>query len=334
MSTNYFTPPTLEPPRVIQNAAASIAPPTLPPASAPLDATYGALEGMPGYFERAGILKQLGTTGTESIYDKYIKLIRGERDKTSATLSGYGGLSFKANDPSTARDESLEISYETGRVGQQERTAYDAALAASLARGGVGRAELIGAALQRVSQEAQGVISQYAASISNPQGTGFADQMLTEQNKAIARYNELYGTDASAFLKAQMPAPVDAGGGTQTGADNLPPDRIVASGQAVSPNNEYVNGKTVYNGKGKPNTSAYRSRFKASDGYVVQEFPPEKRGGNYRVVVTFLYNPAAPASPGVNAGRAGLLPGTPAGDTTRPKNLPKPPPKKPPKRGK
>lgn len=296
MSTNYFAPPTVQVPRVISNSAESIAPSTLAP---PAPGEYGALEGQAGYGERSQIMTQMGT-GEGSIYDKYMKLIRARRTSTSAALSGYGGISFKPNDPTTAKDESLEIQQETGRVGERERSEYDKALFQSLASGGVGRAQLIGAALQRVSKEAQDIIGQYADAITNVSGTGYADLMLKEQNTALGRWAELYGADALQYVKDQMKnIPVST---PPTGPNTAPPHEIVAGGGQVSPNNEYVSGKTVYNGKGRPNTNAYRNRFKASDGYIVQEFPPSKPGGNYRVVVSFLFNPAAPAAPGVDAG--------------------------------
>lgn len=330
MSTNYFAPPTLAPPRTITNPAADIAVPTLGP-PVPVDPRYGALTGMDNYPVRAGLMDQLSDTGATSIYQRYMAMIRDKRDKTAAELSGYGGLSFNADDPATTnKDEGLTVRYETDRVGEKERAAYDEALAASLSRGGVGRAQLIGAGLQRVSQEAQNVIAQYASSITNAERTGYADQMRRDQDAVVARWSELYGADIAQFLKSQMPTVSDVAA-KPTGPDTARPDQIVAGGGQVSPSNEFVKGKTVYNGKGRPNTAAYRNRFKASDGYVVQEFPPDRKGGNYRVVITFLYNPASKGSPGVNAGRAGLLPGTPAGDTTRPNSLPKPAPKPKPK---
>jgi len=326
MSTNYFAPPTIAPPRVIENPAAEIRMPTLGPPTA-VDETYGALTGQTNAAQRAEIVKSLGT-GTGSIYDTYMRLIRAKRTETAGSLSGYGGISFRAvDDPSTPnRDESLEIQYETGRVGERERSEYDKALFQSLASGGVGRAQLIGAALQRVSKEAQDIIAQYSRSITNVEGTGYADIMGQKQSEALAKWSSLYGADAAEFLKANMPAPTPPGGDKPVGPNNAAPHEIVAGGGQVSPQNAFVNGKTVYNGKGKPNTKAYRDRFKASDGYVVQEFPPERRGDNYRVVVTFLYNPASPGSPGVNAG----LMRPPAGSPGRPVAAPPKPPAKPP----
>lgn len=330
MSTNYFAPPTIAPPRVIENPAAEIRIPTIAPGAT--SGEFGAIPQGANAPARAEQIRLLGT-GEGSIYDTYMKLIRAKRTETSGALSGYGGIAFKPSDDlsTVGRDESLEIQYETGRVGERERSEYDKALFQSLASGGVGRAQLIGAALQRVSKEAQDIISQYSRSITNAEGTGYADIMGVKQGEALAKWAELYGADAAQYVKDQMKdIPIAT---PPTGPNNAAPHDIVAGGGQVSPQNDFVKGKTVYNGSGKPNTKAYRDRFKASDGYIVQEFPPDRKGGNYRVVVTFLYNPASPASPGVNAGLMRPPAGSPGRPVVSPPRAPAKPPAKPPGRG-
>jgi hypothetical protein len=250
MSTNYFAPPTIAPPRIIDNPAQSIAPSTLGPPTA-VDETYGALVGQLGYGERAQKIKELGT-GAGSIYERYMGLIRDKRNATASSLSGYGGISFKPNDPATPnRDESLEIQQETGRVGERERSAYDEALFRSLQTGGVGRAQLIGAALQRVSKEAQDIIAQYANSITNTDNTGYGDLMLKEQNAALDRWRELYGADSQQFLKEL----------SQKEQENSAPSPSASRGQSfesqVRPGEIEIPG--IY--RMAPNMNTLRSRY-------------------------------------------------------------------------
>lgn len=307
MSTNYFNVPTFTAPRTVTPAPVNFQIPEMPTLPSGLDASIMGNAAAPNYAARNMLAGQLGSGG--SIATRFAGLMRARRDALKSQTRGYGGISYRDDDPNTLEDESLTPVIEQGRMGQNERDAYNSALSRSAATGTTYSSageQLVGAALQRVSDEAAKIISQYAGDIN-----GLATDQLNASSTALNNYLTMYGSDAQWALTQKVP---DV---TTTNPTTTPPDQIVSSGGAVSPTNEFVNGKTVYSSAARPNIQSYRNRFPSSKGYVVQEIPPAKKGGKWTVKVTFLFNPASPSSPGVDAGTAGLLPGTPAGDTTR-----------------
>lgn len=208
MSTNYFRPPTYAPPRVISNEASNIDVPTL----RPVDTSradyqkYGALTGGANYQARQQILDKLAGEGDTSIYQTFLKNMGAKRTEYSGKLMGYGGLSFKADDPSTTKREDFEIEQRTGQTGKEEVAGVQGATSAAASRGLRGRARnlMIGAALQRVSEEARSIISQYSRDISGDQPGGLAYELKMEQDRLINSWGELYGKDADDALKEQL----------------------------------------------------------------------------------------------------------------------------------
>lgn len=203
MSTNYFKPTLYSPPKVIDNKAQSIDVPAIKAVdtSTPAYQKYGALTSGANYAQRKQIMDQLGQTGNTSIYQNFLKNLGSRRDTARAALMGYGGISFKGDDPSTPQDESLEIKQETGLAGTKERAAAQGATAAGAATGLRGRARqmMVGAALQRVSNEARAVINQYAADVNT-----MSDQFKERQDELIGRWNTLYGGDAKDALAEEV----------------------------------------------------------------------------------------------------------------------------------
>ena len=205
MSTNYFKPTLYSPPKVMDNKAQSIDVPAIKAVdtSTPAYQKYGALTSGVNYAQRKQIMDQLAQTGNTSIYQNFLKNLGSRRDTARAALMGYGGISFKGDDPSTPQDESLEIKQETGTglSGTKERAAAQGATAAGAATGLRGRARqlMVGAALQRVSNEARAVINQYASDVSS-----MSTQFKERQDELIGRWNTLYGSDANDALQEQL----------------------------------------------------------------------------------------------------------------------------------
>ena len=208
MSTNYFKPTLYSPPKVIDNKAQSIDLPaikTVDTSSANYQ-KWGALTGGNTYQQRKDILDQLSQTGDKSLYQQFLKNMGFKRDNAKAALMGYGGISFKADDPSTPQDESLEIQQQTGLAGTKERAAAQGATAAGAATGLRGRARnlMVGAALQRVSEDARNIINQYARDISGTEEGGLAYEFKARQDGLIREWGGLYGKDATDALNEQL----------------------------------------------------------------------------------------------------------------------------------
>jgi len=203
VSTNYFRPPSYRPPKVIDNKAQSIDVPSVQSVntSTPAYQKYGALTSGVNYAQRKQIMDQLAQTGNTSIYQNFLKNLGSRRDTARAALMGYGGISFKGDDPSTPQDESLEIKQETGLAGTKEVAGAQGATSAAASSGLRGRARqmMVGAALQRVSNEARAVINQYASDV-NSMSTQFKDR----QDELIGRWNTLYGSDAKDALAEEV----------------------------------------------------------------------------------------------------------------------------------
>lgn len=207
MSTNYFNAPTYRPTSTVNPYAINFNP-TPTADTSQLDATYGAMTDQPGYARRAQLLGELGT-GPGSIAARYADLMQARQTRIAAAMRGYGGVSFRQDDPNTPENESLSPVYESGQMGQNERDAAKQAQAAAATRGiqySSGGEQLIGAALQRVSNEARQMIDQYAGDL-NQLATG----QLTDQTNALNQYTSLYGTDAASMIDTRQAA-ADAAG--------------------------------------------------------------------------------------------------------------------------
>lgn len=199
MASNYFNVPTYNAPSAVNPYAVRREP--LPiPGQDQINAVgnTGAFANQPGYAQRTQILEQLGT-GPGSVGARYDALMQARQKNAAASLRGYGGISFGADDPSTTNvNESLSPSYESGRLGQNERAAYKSATAAGAAKGiaySTGGEQLVGSALQRVSEEARAVVMQYSQDIN-----GLATQQLGESQALLTQYISLYGADSTAML--------------------------------------------------------------------------------------------------------------------------------------
>lgn len=119
-------------------------------------------------------------------------------------LAGLGGWRFKQDDPNTAVDESRELEKDPNAgPGEREIQAVNAERYGANQSGMLHSSfaqKNIGLALQRLSQEAQQVVNQYASNL-----TSIATQWSTEQAQLTNDWIRSYGEDAKWL--AQNPAP-------------------------------------------------------------------------------------------------------------------------------
>jgi len=281
MSTNYFRPPTYQKPTLIDNTTKDFKAPEL------LDVTagneqynkWGALIGGANYARRNRITELLGS-GDASLYSQLRKNMGFRRDTARAALGGYGGIGFKAaDDTSTTKDESLEIQQQTGNLGQRDIAGIQGAKAGASQIGlrGRARAMMIGAALQNVSEEARGIIRQYASDIN-----GMTDAYKTDADALVAEWGQLYGKDANDALTEQLR--VEA----QQAAQAAQAERARQEAAAAAPAAAPTQTGHLWTGFSAPNETTLNQRFGAGKWKVGQSWkinPSTKKRQKFYVVV-------------------------------------------------
>lgn len=208
MSTNYFKPPSYQMPRVYENAAEKIDVPGIKSVDTNIAGydRFGAITSGANYSRRQEIINELAQEGNTSLYQQFLKNLQSARTNYKGALSGYGGFSFKEDDLSTPQREDLEIRQETGITGAKEVEAIQNAQALAASRGISGRAQslMVGAALQRVSDQARDVINQYSDAISGTKEGGAVYEFNREQQKRLTEWGTLYGADMQVALAEQL----------------------------------------------------------------------------------------------------------------------------------
>jgi len=226
--------------------------------------TPGSADYVPGINERAG--REFGTA----------------RSILQNRLRGYGGFSFRRDDPSTTNvDESLLLDYRPDQLGRNERQAVLAARAQANARGMLASGfadQQIGAALQRVGAEAADIVNQYSNQI-NEIANRYFDPSTGMQQATIAQIDSLYGTDSTWLTDRQVEA---ANAIPQQAAAAPPPPP--AQNPAIRPS-----GTTLWTGRNNPanNAAWFDQQFGAGNWIVDVEFvrPNPRRPGFNRYTV-------------------------------------------------
>jgi hypothetical protein len=128
------------------------------------------------------------------------------RNNTRDALRGFGGVSFRTDDPSTPNvDESLMMDYRPDQLGRNERQAVLQARAQANARGmlssGFGD-QMIGSALQRVGEQARAIVNQYSNQINEIADRNL-DPLTGVANQTLLQIGSLYGSDAQWALNQE-----------------------------------------------------------------------------------------------------------------------------------
>lgn len=191
----------LQAPRPAAAVAPAGAPPGFSSVSAPSLPSLSDEARAPGFTERTWIGTQLG-----ALPGKYDPQLALARDQAKAGLAGYGGWSWREDDPSTPGREDLQPIYDPNNaVGERERAAVGGARAQAAGRGmlySTGAQQGIGRALQQTSDEARAVISQFAGQVG-----GIFSSYNSEATGLVNRWTELYGSDSLYLGQNPPPAP-------------------------------------------------------------------------------------------------------------------------------
>jgi hypothetical protein len=198
-------------------------------------------------------------------------------------LAGYGGWKFREDDPNTPEREDLTLDFNANAgPGEREKQAVHGEMNAANSRGILSSSftnQNMGAALQRLSLEAQQVANQYAKSILDEQ-TSYANQVSSITSQWVG----LYGQDSQWLMEHPPPPPPNpevapdgriapAPGYTYDAASNgfkppnfgpQGPDRIVFAGNPMSP-------------------AQQRAWMKQNPGYVIRTSGP--KSGNKQIAV-------------------------------------------------
>lgn len=318
MSTNYFNPISYRPrtptqtPVQMPNQTAFTLPtanpnwttvtgwtPTNPNSAAPnqgniqslLAGLYGSgTPGQPGYVP--GLNERVSTQ------------LGQVRNNARDALRGFGGVSFRENDPSTPNvDESLMMDYQPDQLGRNERQAVLQARAQANARGmlssGFGD-QMIGSALQRVGEQARAIVNQYSNQINDIANRNF-DPLTGLAVTTLGQIQSLYGADTqwAATQELQRPAPTPA----------APPASQPTPAQAATTPSEFMAvgqaggyGSLAWTGTTNPNMESIRrshpgmitTSFRGPDGkYYVYVRSPDQIPGPASAAAA----PPPPAAP-------------------------------------
>lgn len=282
MSTNYFKPPSYQMPRVYENAAEKIDVPGIKSVDTNIAGydRFGAITSGANYSRRQEIINALGQEGNTSIYQQFLKNLQSARTNYKGALSGYGGFSFKEDDLSTPQREDLEIRQETGITGAKEVEAIQNAQALAASRGISGRAQslMVGAALQRVSDQARDVINQYSDAISGTKAGGAAYEFKNEQTRLLNEWSDLYGKDMQIALAEQLRSEAIA-----SAAQEKAEREAAAAAKAKEPP-VMTTGK-IGQYKNKAQAQAALEKFKSKYSPAIYELSLGKPGGKDYFVI-------------------------------------------------
>ncbi len=287
MATNYFRPITYLPRQPtkpqVQLPTTSGKPPAFTPGQFDVKNWEGKAapnQGMIQYY-----LTQLyGDGQVPGLNEVAAGKFANARNNLKDNLRGFGGFSFRQDDPNTKDvDESLMVDYTPDRLGRNERQAVLAARAQANARGMISSGfgdQAVGAALQRVGEQARQIVNQYATQI-NQISDYYFDPLNGQQVKLWGEINSLYGADTTwrsdqeALRPPPPPPPPPPAAPAPT-----PAQAAETPAQFLEVANSGAYGSLAWTGKRQPNMATIRARH---PGMITTSF----RGpdGKYRVYV-------------------------------------------------
>jgi hypothetical protein len=202
------------------------------------------------------------------------------RNNVRDRLRGYGGVSFRQDDPSTPNvDESLMMDYNPDQLGRNERQAVLGARAAANARGmlssGFGD-QLIGSALQRVGEDARAIVNQYSTQIKEISDRNF-DPITGLANTTLNQIQSLYGPDAQWAANQELLRPPPP-------AAPAPPTPPPSSQPATNPGAVQAGESMVWRGTRPPNLATLQARHPNHTLRVVFVQGGGSDGAHYRVI--------------------------------------------------
>lgn len=155
----------------------------------------------PGYVARQQLGNQLG-----QLPGQQNAAFTGIQASAKQALAGYGGYQFQKDDPATPQREDLLLNYDASKgMGEREKGAYRGAANQANAAGmyeSSFASQNIGAAIQRVSLEAQQIANQYAQAINQT-----AETYANRAADISSQWAGLYGSDSAWLVQNAPPAP-------------------------------------------------------------------------------------------------------------------------------
>ena len=286
MATNYFRPITYLPRQ-----------PTKPPVQLPTTST-GANPFKPNQFTVTNFEGKAAPN--QGMIQSYLAKLYGDgkvpglnevaagkfgkaRNDLRDNLRGYGGFSFRQDDPNTKDvDESLMVDYAPDKLGRNERQAVLAARAQANARGMISSGfgdQLVGAALQRVGEQARQIVNQYSQQIGQISDYYF-DPNTGLQEKYLGEINSLYGADTTWQTEQEALRPPPPPPPPPAAPAPTPAQAAGNPAQFLEVANSGAYGSLAWTGKRQPNMATIRARH---PGMITTTF----RGpdGKYRVYV-------------------------------------------------
>ena len=151
--------------------------------------------------------RQMLTQRLTNLPGLYNPQLTGMRDQAREALAGYGGWTFRDDDPSTAEREDLAVPTRDPAqgLGAREQQAVLAQRAGAAARGILDSSfanKAVGAALGQLNEEAKSIVRQYAAGVNQ-----IIDNQRTETTDIISDLVRLYGEDARYLADNPPPKP-------------------------------------------------------------------------------------------------------------------------------
>ena len=142
---------------------------------------------------------------TPGVFDNMKTQMGTARDNAKAASAGFGGIKWVPDDPATTDvDESLTPQYDPNGVGKNERSAVQGGQQQANSRGMMYSSfgdQMVGAALQRVGEQARSVINQYSGQLNT-----IANQAQATAANYLGTLGSLYGSDAQEYATSQYNA--------------------------------------------------------------------------------------------------------------------------------
>jgi len=137
---------------------------------------------------------------------KYNPALGAARDNARANLAGYGGVTFRDDDPNTAEREDLLPGFDPNApLGQREKNAVNAERNAANSQGMLESSfanQAIGGALTRLNEEKRAIVANFASQINS-----VISAQASEATSHIRDWVGLYGEDSRWLVDNPPPTP-------------------------------------------------------------------------------------------------------------------------------
>lgn len=193
---------------------------------------------------------------TPGIFERMRTQMGDARDQTKAATKGFGSIKWVPDDPTTTDvDESLIPQYDANTLGKNERAAAQGGQQQANARGMMYSSfgdQMVGAALQRVGEQARSVINQYSGQINQ-----IANSAQQQATSIVSQLSSLYGQDVTADATATYETSMLAG-------------QAAANAPAPAPDPATFTKPAGHYSKAYPNTKVLNDRFGEGNYKIVQ----------------------------------------------------------------